>query len=117
MGVLSLLLAAVDFVPVVNTVVDVIGLVSGGTVTELPSTGGVLGKLVSTVVFFHIASPKIDKFVASTKTKKDNAVWDVLSTVLSYATDILVALGKLDPRELKKKVVSGTGASSGGGNL
>ncbi len=116
MSALSMLLAVVDFVPVVNTVMDVVGLVSGGIITEVPSAGGVLGKLVSTVVFLHAVSPRIDKFVASTRTKKDNKVWDVISTVLSIVTDVLVALGKLDPRKLRNKVV-GTGGPSNEKNL
>lgn len=92
-----------DYIPFVNVIQDVLGLL--GIVQAVPTPEGILAKLASTVVVLHIVSPYAEKFVDYTNTEFDNKIWDVVSTVLGVCTKVLVALGKLDPNEVKKAVM------------
>ena len=97
--ILGLLL---ELAPFIGPVTSLLGMVTD--VVAEPSTGGAMGGIVTTVLFTHKVSPWVDKFVDRTKTKKDDKVWDVISTILSFVTDVLVSFGKLDASEIKKAV-------------
>ncbi|KKN58667.1 hypothetical protein LCGC14_0549590 [marine sediment metagenome] len=92
-----------ELIPFVGPVISVIGLVSDA-VAE-PSSGGAMVGLVTTVLTAHFISPYAEKFVEWTETPFDNKAWNVFTTVLGWVTEVLVKLGKIDAKEIKRAVI------------
>lgn len=96
-------LSILDFVPVVGMMKDAIGLIVGVGVE--PSASGVMAKLIWAVVFAHEITPYLERFVKKTKTELDDRVLKKLLFVLGWTTELLIAFGKFDRKEITKKIV------------
>jgi len=92
-----------EFVPFLGPFISVLGMVSDA-VAE-PSSSGAMGGLITTVLISHFISPYMEKFVEWTETPFDNKAWNIFTTVLGWITEVLVRLGKIDAKEIKRAVM------------
>lgn len=95
-------LSLVDVIPVVNSVNDIVHMVHPDLIP--PSAAGAVAKLASTVVFCHEISPYLKRVTDWTETPKDDAAYEIFAKLLGLATGILLALGKIDRKELQAAV-------------
>ncbi len=89
-----------EFLPYIGPVTSLLGMATD--VVGDPSNSGVMGGLVTTVLFSHWVAPKLKRFTDWTSLKWDNKAYDIFFTCLGWVTKVLVATGKIDPAEIKK---------------
>ena len=89
-----------ELIPYIGPVTSLLGMATE-TVAD-PSVGGGMGGLVSTVLFSHWIAPKLKRFTDWTSLTWDNKAFDMFFTGLGWVTKVLVATGKIDPKEIKK---------------
>jgi len=89
-----------ELIPYIGPVTSLLGVATD--VVGEPSTGGGMGGIVTTVLFSHWVAPKLKRFTDWTSLTWDNKAFDVFFSVLGWITKVLVATGKIDPKEVKK---------------
>lgn len=92
-----------ELLPYIGPFTSVLGMITD--VVSEPSAGGAMGGIVTTVLLTHKIAPWVEKFVDYTDTEFDDKVWNVISSVLGFVTDVLLKLGKLDASEIKRAVL------------
>ncbi len=85
-----------EMIPVVGPVISVVGMVSD--LVAPPSAEGSMTGLALTIAVFNWARPKINEMVEWTDTKRDDAVWNVITNIMGY----VIKFARLDKDNVTK---------------
>lgn len=103
MSLIALATAALEYIPVVNVVMDLVSTIQG---TPEPSKLWVFAlKVAETVTFLQVIMPWLERLTRSTANTWDDGIVAKAKMVLAFTVEILGALGAFDPK-LGKRIAA-----------
>ncbi len=103
---MSVLASVVDFIPILNTVTDIVG---AGFGAEPPAWQAFGLKYLSTVVALQYLMPYFERMTRATANTWDDNLFAKIKMVLAFSLELFAAVGAVDP-QFGRRVKAITGA-------